>query len=118
MQSFRHTRDVFNKAVAWIAPRAGIVPAGMERGPEVNKLAIADQLLLLSCQAPGWMRLRAGQSSVEFALLSRPGATSWTTNCQCLLLFGFHDHIMQRRPLTMLVNSDQSALGTQHSSVL
>jgi hypothetical protein len=87
-------------------------------GQRLNKSGIADELLLLSRQAPGWMRLRAGQSIIELALLSRPGATSGATNCQGLLLLGFHDSIMQRRPPTRLVNCDQSALGRQHSFVL
>jgi hypothetical protein len=60
------------------------------------------------------MRLRARQSIIEFALLSRPGATSGATNRQGLLLY-FHDPIMQYHLLTRLVNYDQSALETEHS---
>lgn len=59
------------------------------------------------------MRLRAGQSVIEFAPLPRLGATSGATNRQGLLL-RFHDSIVQHRLLTKLVNCDQSALGTQH----
>jgi hypothetical protein len=79
---------------------------------------MADSLLFLRRQASGGMRLRAGQPIIELALLSRPGATSGATNCQGLLLLGFHDHIMQYRPLTMLVNCDQSAPGVRHSFVV
>jgi hypothetical protein len=77
----------------------------------LNKPGIADQLLFLSRRTASWMRLRAGQSIIELALLSRPGATSGATNRQGLLL-RFHDSILQYRPLTTLVNCDQSALGT------
>jgi hypothetical protein len=84
----------------------------MQQGPEVEQTGITDQLLLLSRQAAGRMRLGARQSSVKLAFLSRPGATSGATNCQGLLLLGFHGSIMQYRPLTMLVNCDQSALNS------
>ena len=56
--------------------------------------------LFLSRQAPVWMRLGAGQPSVELALLSRPGATSGATNKQGLFLFSFHDYMMQDCPAT------------------
>ena len=90
----------------------------MPQGPEVEQPGMADSLLFLRRQVSGGMRLRAGQSIIELALLSRPGATSGATNCQGLLLLGFHDHIMQYRPLTMLVNCDQSAPGVRHSFVV
>jgi hypothetical protein len=41
------------------------------------------------------MRLGAGQSSVEFALLSGAGTTSGATNKQGLFSFRFHDYMMQ-----------------------
>ena len=85
----------------------------MQQGPEVEQIGIADRLLLLSRRTAGWMRLRAGQSIIELTLLSRLGATSGATNRQGLLL-RFHDSILQYPTLTRLVNSDQSALGTQH----
>src|ERR1700730_11802359 len=45
-----------------------------------RRAPIADPLLFLSHQASSWMRLRARQSIIELALLSRPGATSGATN--------------------------------------
>jgi hypothetical protein len=41
------------------------------------------------------MWLSAGQSGVEFAFLSRFGATGGATDTQCLVLTGFHDSIMR-----------------------
>ena len=90
----------------------------MPQGPEVEQPGMADSLLFLRRQVSGGMRLRAGQSIIELAFLSWPGATSGATNRQGLLLLGFHDHIMQYRPLTMLVNCDQSAPGVRHSFVV
>jgi hypothetical protein len=44
------------------------------------------------------MRICAGLSRVDFALLSRLGATSGATNTQGLFLFSFHNFIMQDCP--------------------
>src|ERR1700738_4565208 len=102
MPSFRHTRAMFNKAATSIPPRSANRPSAMQQGPEVEPPGMADSLLFLRRQVSGGMRLRAGQSIIELALLSRSGATSWATNCQGLLVLGSHDHIMQYRPLIML----------------
>jgi hypothetical protein len=72
----------------------------------LNKPGIADPLLFLGRQAPGWMRLRARQSSVKLALLSWLGATSGATNRQSFLI-DVHDYIMQYSALRRMVNSDQ-----------
>src|SRR5258708_38947779 len=86
-----------------LAPRSTKLLPGWRRGPAIgragcsggqrlNKPGIADQLLFLSRQAARWMRLRAWQSIIELALLSRLGATSGATNRQGHFL-RFHDSI-------------------------
>jgi hypothetical protein len=52
---------------------------------------MADPLLFLSRQPPGWMRLSARQSSIKLALLSRLGAASRATNRHGFLI-DFHDY--------------------------
>ena len=54
----------------------------------------ADLLLFLS-RHTGGMRIGAGQSRIQFALLSRLGATSGTSNNQGCFFPGFHDSIMR-----------------------
>lgn len=75
---------------------------------------MADLLFFLSRQAPVQMRLGAGQSSVELALLSRLGATSGAPNNQCLFLLGFHDYMMQGCPATnwSILNSALTSVHT------
>ena len=72
----------------------------------LNKPGMADPLVFLGRQAPGRMRLRARESSVKLALLSRLGATSGATDRQGFLS-DFHDYIMQYSTLRRMVNSDQ-----------
>jgi hypothetical protein len=66
------------------------------------------------------MWIGAGLARIDFALLSRPGATSRATNTQSLFLFSFHNRMMKHCPaiiwsiltvigFSCLVNFDQSA---------
>jgi hypothetical protein len=81
--------------------RPAIIPARCSIGPGLmaflwlgHKPSHADRSLFLSRQAPGWMRLDAGQASAKLAFLARLCATRGTADKQCWFLLGFHDHRM------------------------
>jgi len=98
-----------------MAPRSGDRPSEMQ--PQVER--ILRLLLFLSREAPGGMRLCAGQSSVELAFLSPLSATSGATYKQGWVLPGFHGYMMQVCPEISLVNCDHCThITTQHSRVL
>ncbi len=88
----------------------------MRHGPEVERRP----LLFLSRHPPGWMRLGAGQSRVQFALLSRLGATSGTSNSQGCFFLGFHDSIMRGFPAvcwSIVTGLSSWSCSESHSSI-
>ena len=52
--------------------------------------------IFLSGQKPGGVRIRPWLAGAKLALLSRSGAASGTTNNQCRIFLGFHNHMMQK----------------------